>query len=744
MVVFFTKLWAYILVLCVTFLSLIGIDVGEKFRIAVPNLTNVKTMEETELIEADFYVSITGSDENDGSFAHPFASVDKARLAVRELNKTDLSSVTVAIMAGEYRIDCLNFTEEDSGTKDCPVVYCAYGDGEVIFNGGITLDGNKFTAVADNSVKSRFDDNVADKILCYDLTNDGITIDDLGKMYAIGQYNTADKYDGDNVGPIYCELFVNDTRMTLARFPDSGYLLTEKVISTGEGYESDGSLTKNQNWATTRNPKSDVYSINKDLADRINSWETLDDVWMFGFWKYDWADASTPIGSFDYENQTLSPAYVSKFGTKENAPYYFYNVLEEITQENEWYLDRNTGIIYIYPCENFSSAAIDLSLTIDNLLYGEDVQYLTFDGFTFKGTRGNAIDITGDNITIQNCLIKNISGDAIYLTGSNNLVTKCEITHTGKGGIYIDGGDRDTLTAGNSKADNNFIHDWAEIYQTYQPAVTLKGCGNICSHNEIYNSPHEAITYYGNNQLIEYNLIHDVCLLSSDAGAIYAGRRWDFYGTVIRYNCIYNAGSKEYPADGIYFDDALSGQTAYGNLIVNAGRNGIHVGGGRDMTIKNNIIVNAGLNSIYHDARALEGAKGGWFTHTASLEGDMWVNLFESNWQSEIWQEAYPQMKNFSSDYDNMDDPNFVPNPANNEITGNLIVCVNGKIGDIWNEAYEMGNISNNAIFRMTRLNEIFTDFSSGDYSLKKSSCLYDVLPEFTELPLNKIGRTGD
>lgn len=87
----------------------------------------------------------------------------------------------------------------------------------------------------------------------------------------------------------------------------------------------------------------------------------------------------------------------------------------------------------------------------------------------------------------------------------------------------------------------NLIYDWSQVYQTYQAAVAIHGVGGVCSQNEIYNSPHEAITYSGNNNIIEYNVIHDVVLKSSDAGAIYSGRSWNQYGNIVRYNCIYDS-----------------------------------------------------------------------------------------------------------------------------------------------------------------------------------------------------------
>ena len=741
MSIFFSKIIAFAMALIMTIATWLGIDVTGVYKLASPQAGSEISQEETGLIDnADFYVSVNGNDSADGSLAHPFATLQKAIEVVRGLDKSELDGITVAVMAGDYSIKNIEFTQDDSGTADCPIVYCAYGDGEVIINGGITLSPDKFTHITDETVLNRLGDKAKKNVLCYDLSRDGITSEDYGKIYAIGKYNTANKYSGETEGPVYCELFVNDERMTLSRYPNEGWLESDEPIEVGQGREYIDSHVDNPWWSTIVDPNGDTYSVNKKLANRINSWQTLDDVWVFGYPAYDWADASSPIESFDYENRTLKPKYVSLFGVTEGAPYYFFNVFEELDSVNEWYLDRENAILYLYPDEDFANSEISLCLSNKDIFSGSDVEYVTFDGFTFKGTRSDAINITGNNITIQNCLIKNVSGNAIQLNGYNNLVTKCEITKTGKGGIILDGGDRETLTPGNSKADNNLIHDWGEIFQTYQPAVYLYGVGNSCTHNEIYNYTHEAISYAGNNHLIEYNLIHDVCLTSSDAGAIYSGRRWDWYGTVIRYNCIYDLGNGEYKPDAIYFDDAISGQTCYGNLLVNIPRNGIHIGGGRDMIVKNNVIINAGT-SIYYDIRAREGAEGGWFTHTWNLEGDMWVNLFESPWQNEYWQKAFPQMTLFSSDYDNMDDPNFVPNPSYSEVTGNLIVSLDGTIGDVFSEVEEYSTISDNAIYKLLKADKIFTDYVNGDYSIKENSTVYDLLPDFETIPVSEIGR---
>ena len=718
-------------------------EIYKDYKAPAPTLsTYTAQKDDDKMINGDFYVSTKGNDANNGTKDAPFLTIEKAVEAVRNAEKTGRSGITVCIEAGEYRVSSLEFKKEDSGTEECPIIYRGYG-GEVILNGGITLSADDFKAVTEYPEAEILTDEAKNNVVVADITKApySLTKDDWGKLYAIGSYHTANSYDGDYVGELYCELFVDDKRQTLARYPDDDFLLTEEVVKTGLGKESDGALTAVENWDEIRNPESDVYRVSSDLAKRIAGWKTLDDVWMFGYWKYDWADASSPIGFFNAGTGEISPKFVSLYGTKTDAPYYFYNVLEELTTEGEWYLDRENGLLYLWKPENIDEAQIDLSLSLKPIINAQ-ADYITFDGITVKGTRSDAVVITGNNNTIQNCLIKNVAGNAVIMTGSNNLAYNNEITRTGKGGIILDSGDTGTLTAGDSKADNNYIHDWSEIYKTYQSAVTLLGVGNICSHNEMINSPHEAITYKGNNHIIEYNNIHDVCLLSDDAGAIYSGRSWVWYGNIIRYNCIYNVGSGEHKPDGIYLDDALSGQQIYGNLLINIPRNSIHIGGGRDNIVTNNIIVNSGLNAIYFDERARDGAlNNGWFTHAHIGSGDMWDALYSSPWQSEAWQNAFPEYKAMTDDKSQSETAAFIPNPACT-VKGNLIFNKNKEIGDIHDSAYRFSDISANGLYSLGKTDKIFVDIESGDYNIKDIEQLRKSIPDFQNIPLDKIGRT--
>ncbi len=714
-------------------------------KAATPAANTVVALPEYEGVKsADFYVSPGGSDENDGSLERPFATIEKARDAVRALDKAGKSEVIVGIMPGDYRTTGITFTAEDSGTKDCPIRYCKYGEGEVIINGGVSLNSEDFTPVSDETMLSRLSDDAEKNVVCVDLSKYGITAEDYGKIYAIGSYTTAGKYDGDWTGAIYSEVFFNDVRMDMARYPDKSadYLYTEEVVFTGEN-------TVTSDWENIRNPKSDIYTVSQELADRINSWKTFDDVWIFAWWMYDWADSSSPIGEFNYAELTFSPKFVSAYGTREKAPYYFYNVFEELTTPGEFYLDRENAVLYIYPTDDMANASIDMSLTTNNLITLTNANYIFFEGITFKGTRGNAISVNGNGNQLTHCLIKNVAGCAISSYGYYNLYDCNEITRTGQSGIVLNGGDRTTLTAGNNKAENNLIHDWSEIYQTYQPAVYLEGVGNICAHNEIYNSPHEAISWGGNNHIIEYNIVHDVCLLTNDGGALYCGRRWDCYGNVIRYNYIYDLGSTvkngdeeiAYTPDGIYFDDNMAGQTAYGNILVNVPKNGFLVGSGRDNTVTNNIVINS-KNCITFDNRAREGFDGGWFTHHfEDKENGLLADLLASPWQTEIWQEAFPQYKNMTVDYSDIDNPNLPFNPTDSVISTNIFVYGERRgMGDISEDLYDFGTVENNLLISKLEMGRYFTNPRKGDYSIKDIDALQKKIPGFEEIPTDEIG----
>lgn len=682
----------------------------------------------------DFYVAPSGNDENDGSLERPFATLQRAAQAVRTVKGE--RAVTVCVRAGEYRTNGFKLTQEDSGSAEHPVTYRAYGDGEVILNGGVTLNPADFEPIPEE-IRDRLHGDAKDRVVQVDLTRYGLTKADWGELHPIGKFGTEDKYD-DYVPGTNCELFFNGQRMTLARYPDGEFMKLDAVHNVGDAWEFP-EQNYYYSWNDRRNHDGGIYLVDRYTAAHMKTWKNLEDIWAYGYFYHDWADSSTPIKGFDLDQRRFFPKYVSRYGARKGGLFYFYNVLDELDTPGEWYLDRDSGMLYFYPMGELDGARVEMTITEKSLIELDGADYITFDGFTLKGTRADAVSFKSSHCTFRRLTISGVLGHAVVGEGWHNLVAECEISHTGKGGITLTGGDRATLTPGCNKADNNLIHHIGEVYMVYCGGVQLNGCGNVCSHNEIHDGPHSAIFYYGNDHVVEYNYIYNMVLHSSDAGAIYSGQDWAAQGCVVRYNVLHDIGGPNFRPDGIYFDDMLSGQSAYGNLLINVKKFGFLIGGGRDVQVYNNIVVNAG-QGIHFDDRGRDGfVNNGWASKAVNNyeNGSMWKRLRESPYQSEVWAKKYPTLARISCDFSNPDDPDFAPNPSYGHVHDNLIIDAERSVGSFFGGAPIYSTVENNFAYAT----EEEAGMTPGEYVLRDDSPAKQAMPNFENLPLEQIGR---
>ncbi len=689
------------------------------------------------ILPGDIYVSPNGSDDNDGSLEHPYRSLQRAAQAVREIKDEKTGYLSVCLKAGQYLTDGFFLTEEDSGRDDLTIVYRAYGDGEVVLNGGVSLNAADFEPIPEE-IRERLQPEARDHVFQIDLTRYGLTKEDWGHLCPIGKYGTEEKYD-DYVPGTNCELFVNSRRMTLARYPNGDFAKLNGVANVGDVFEYP-EQNYYHDWHDRRNHDGGVYMMDKRTTARLKNWKSYENVWAYGYFYHDWADASTPIKGFDLSHRTFYPAHVARYGAQKGASYYFYNVLDELDAPGEWYLDRESGMLYLYPpVPLWENPSIEMTITRNSIIHASNVNHLMFEDMTIRGTRSDAITLTGCDNTFRRMRIYGVLGNAIIIEGYRNLVTECDISHMGKGGIWLTGGDRDSLTPGQNVADNNLIHDFGEVYQTYHGGIHLHGVGNVCSHNELYNAPHTAIFYYGNDHLIEYNYLHEVVLRSSDAGAIYSGQDWAGYGSVLRYNVLHNVGGEGFRPDGIYFDDMLSGQTAYGNLLVNVVKYGFQMGGGRELKIFNNIIVNS-IRGISYDDRGRDGLlHNGWAVSGVNdyEKSSMWVKLREAPYQSELWASRYPLLAKISHDFSDMDNPDFGPNPSYSHIHDNLVINAEG-LGPRWlGDVHRFSLIERNCVYNSAA----HAGMAEGEYVVNPGCQAANDMPGFFNIPFEQIGR---
>ena len=112
--------------------------------------------------------------------------------------------VSVVVRGGVYRIQKpLELTAEDSGTADAPIAYVAAPGEEVRLVGGQAVTG--FEPVTDPAVLARLDESARGQVVQADLAALGVP--DFGSPAGGG-----------------IELFFQDKPMTVARWPNEGFV----------------------------------------------------------------------------------------------------------------------------------------------------------------------------------------------------------------------------------------------------------------------------------------------------------------------------------------------------------------------------------------------------------------------------------------------------------------------------------------------------------------------------------------
>src|SRR3546814_326274 len=85
-------------------------------------------------------VSPAGNDAADGSIAHPFRTLTRAQVAVRDANAK--GDVVVRIADGLYRLDApITLTAADGGQKGWVVTWTAAPGAKPVLSGGIAVTG---------------------------------------------------------------------------------------------------------------------------------------------------------------------------------------------------------------------------------------------------------------------------------------------------------------------------------------------------------------------------------------------------------------------------------------------------------------------------------------------------------------------------------------------------------------------------------------------------------------------------
>lgn len=681
----------------------------------------------------EYFISLSGSDKNIGSIKAPFATIERARDAVREdkLKSADYS-YTVYLREGIYNIKkTVEFDDRDIFKDEAPLIFRSYKNETAILSGGLRISKDRIGRVVDTTIYNRFITRVKDKILQIDYA--GLNIDD-GKILPHGfgrPYTNAQM-----------ELYGKDRSYFLSRWPNNGYIGYKKVIEKGS------------------TPSSGDFSNRGGIIEydnkRVERWINAEEPWIAGFFCYGFADDAVAICKIDKEKRqivTRQPTFYGFSAGESFNSFYGFNILEEIDLPGEYFIDRENKKIYFFPYENEDFSNLSLSIIEEPLLAIENSSNIYFENIILECTRGMGVYVEGgSDVHFSSCTFRNIGTVAIcfgkgvnergvpasrvlgnfkeYLytnqtwdrnCGKDHLVDDCDIFNTGAGGIILGGGNRITLEKGNNRVINSSIHNFNRYEKTYRGAINLDGVGNVIDHNEIYDCPGVAIHLNGNEHLIEYNIIHDAVTDGHDMGAIYYGRNPSEQGNIVRYNYFHHNGNKEGTIMSVYHDDGACGMTVYGNVFYKPGNIAVMIGGGNDITYRNNIFVD--VQTAFHIDNRLQN----WGKEEFIGDNGIYRKRFQEVGIDRLpYADAYPNLANYW--HDNL---GF---PKRNMIENNIF-C---NVDQIQNGSLEWLELGKNYV---TNTDPGFESYAKMNFKLRKDSDVFTTLPDFENIPFEKMGR---
>jgi len=559
------------------------------------------------LWSAEIYVSPSGDGDAPGTMEQPVATLQAARLRVRAVRLRSSEPTTVILSGGSYRLaEPFRLTAEDSGTPESPITYRSAKGERVTISGGRRLS------------------------LTWRHFRDGI-------------YQA--QIDAD--ASVMDELYVNDRRLHLARYPN-------------------------------RDPQARYFrgtSPDAISPERVKTWANPIGAFLHALHEGRW-------GSKHYEVTGASSDGVLRLrgGWQENRgggfdPYFrggFHkaflfveNVFEELDSPGEWYFDRSSNTLYCKPPQGLDlgeaevvTAALNELIVLEGSA-GDPVHDVHFEGLGFRHTarifmepyerllRGDwsiarlgAVRLRGtEDCSIRNSDFSLLGGNAVFLSGYNRraLVEANRFTQIGESAVCLVGdfsatrsqaieysrtlpqdsidlapGPRGVNYPKDCRVQNNLMHHLGLVgKQTAGVFISMSESITV-SHNTIYDVPRAAICINDGcwgGHIIEHNDAFNTVRETGDHGPFNSWGRDRFWKTAthsgeglesftrdralldnwktthIRNNRFAHDGGHSW---GIDLDDGSSNYRVYNNLTLGMG---VKLREGFFRTVENNVIV---------------------------------------------------------------------------------------------------------------------------------------------------------
>jgi len=520
----------------------------------------------------ELYVdSTTGNDENTGSIDKPFKTIAKALTYVEALQKMDVKGIIVFLRQGTYFAhETIKLNERHCNANGVPMIISAYNNEKVVITSSVSIPGSAFKPITDTAIMDRLRDSAKSAVVQVDLKAMGIT--ELGKIVG-----------GNQGGPNY-QIYVNGNEYIPARYPNATNLWVGEVLDQGPIISG----------STPTNTES--TGVEFKMQDfRPTMWQNDGNIWLKGSMYAEWDIKNIRVAEIRRESIKLDGG--AEYGARslETNTYYYYNILEELDAPGEYYVDLNTGILYLYSVPNMGEATITYSGNTDALFMLSNTKNVVLNGLTIQNGAGTGVYMNKCEQTIvQNSTISRVSTGLYMNNCKKSGIIYSEISEIANRPVEIYPAQVDfDYTPAHNFIQNCYIHSTGTKNPKFC-GIYVRGTGHIISHNLIQGGFSVSIyLQYTKGCIVEYNEIVGSPTGTNDGAAIYLPAETLGTGNHIRYNYIHDIGrfSDETDPWGIYFDEGLSGNFAYGNVMVNV-PGGFHNNGGSENVIVNNVVMN--------------------------------------------------------------------------------------------------------------------------------------------------------
>ena len=539
---------------------------------------------------ADFHVAPDGRDTNPGTAAAPFATLTRARDAVRKKVAAGLTKdILVLIRGGTYsQTETVTFGREDSGTEDFSITYAAAPGEKVVLSGGRRIAGWK---------------NGAGEIWTAEIPEA-----EAGRLY-------------------FRQLFVNGRRAVRARTPNV------------EGRSRWWSI-KSCNYSKNKPAPPDVPVV-LSVSGKVADYGNVEDVEFVHICNNDMGRKRLAAVSAADQTLTLSTpnkwnSRVFRFDWYLSIPTaggggqtanlcYLENALEFLDQPGEWYLDRRTGVLSYWPRagEDMAKAEVVAPVLQNTLLAFAGTPGRPVQNVHVRGVRCEYVDWSPPawgymglfccNIAIHrepNPGHRFIDAAVEYSHARSCSFRDGGVAHVGAMGVCLRDGTSQITIEGNEIGDlggggiglggcnvaagylyaapppgqddyrgyriaNNYIHHCGTDYYGAVGIAQFVVQDCVVAHNLIHDTAYFGMGIAGSqdpkvpfvrNNIVERNHIYNAMKVTVDGAGMYVAMGHYDRGTIIRGNLIHDIIGKG-PCGGLYTDTNNFGCHYESNVI---------------------------------------------------------------------------------------------------------------------------------------------------------------------------------